>query len=133
MKRPLPLVEDAFEGCADQAHLCPYTTCRHHLGSERAFQGATFRCSLVVAHAYPHGLSPQHVAVLLGVEESECQKIESTAYHHARLAAALLKLEAVADYLKLRAVRLRAQNRRVQETTPTERKIIVSNDNQEAA
>lgn len=76
MKRPLPVITDRFPGCESQAHICPYDTCRYHLGAERLVEGYLFRCAIEVANSAPYGLAPSYVAQFLGITESEVQKIE---------------------------------------------------------
>lgn len=86
--RGLPLIDvhRVTRGrCLVQHDGCPATTCRHRLDAVATFRGRRFGCSLAVAHAYPHGLPPQHVARLLGMdEEGEVQRVEHVGLEHLR-------------------------------------------------
>lgn len=86
--RSLPLIDvhRVTRGrCLVQHDGCPATTCRHRFDEVATFRGRRFGCSLAVARAYPHGLPPQYVARLLGMdEEGEVQRVEHVGLEHLR-------------------------------------------------
>jgi hypothetical protein len=91
--------------CLQHARQCGLVACRYHLGEPRALDGRTFRCALDVADSYPHGLAPQSVARLMGMSESEVQRIERSAAPLLRVA-----LQRDANEEHERAVRARRQH-----------------------
>lgn len=76
--------------------------------------GLKFRCAVDVANAYPHGLAPAVVAHLMGMSESEVQRIERGSYQAIRTEMQRLKNEERAG-----AARARERDRRAREAQAT--------------